>query len=560
MNIVEKYMEIKGKDSTFLKPNIDILYKKKLKGIVEGVELIRKHMDAGNKILNYTDFDVDGATSAAVIHKSFDIIGYKNIDVLVNKREFGNGFNDMTIDYIKNNPDIKLVISSDQGSSNNYHIGLIRDMGIDVIVTDHHQLKDNTPPENANVFINPQQEEDNTFKCLSGCAVAYLLMTALTEDIYPTDMDRQLEVKNLMELVAISTIGDMMDLSDPVNRAITSEGMKILNTEPSKYIGADGKARNRGSRLGVSFKIRLKTDYIDSKDISFNIVPMLNSCSRVSEAKFAYLTLMGSSVSGGNDSNIEMLLDINNRRKTMQSKLVGIASEQIRNDKKTNVLLLPASGTGINGIVASKISNETYKPTVVFIKGEKVCSGSGRGFIPALNMKECFDHIHSLDNTIFHTENNEVKYGGHAGAAGCSVYLDKIEKFSDMFDSYVSNIKYDIREMLNAKVVNAINITNIKNIDSELRTSIKRLSPFGNGWENPLLLIIPETIKNVKKIALPDGKTMIVKFEVSLEDKPYTFTYFHNVNIDVAIKGCKILCTANIKKNISFNVDTLIPE
>ena len=115
MNIVEKYMEIKGKDSTFLKPNIDILYKKKLKGIVEGVELIRKHMDAGNKILNYTDFDVDGATSAAVIHKSFDIIGYKNIDVLVNKREFGNGFNDMTIDYIKNNPDIKLVISSDHG-------------------------------------------------------------------------------------------------------------------------------------------------------------------------------------------------------------------------------------------------------------------------------------------------------------------------------------------------------------------------------------------------------------------------------------------------------------
>lgn len=501
-----------------------------------------------------------GATAGTVIHKTFNIIGYKNFEVLVNKREFGNGFNDMTVDYLKNNPDIKLVISSDQGSSNNYHIGVIRDMGIDVIVTDHHQLKDGLPPENANVFINPQQEEDSLYKCLSGCAVAYLLMSSLVKYLYPNDLDRQLEVSNLMDLVAISTIGDMMDLSDPVNRAITAEGMKLLNTEPSKIVGVNGRPRDIGSRLGHSFKIRLKTEVIDSADISFSIVPMINSCSRVSESKFAYMSLMGGSLGNTMDVSLDMLGEINNKRKTIQNKLSGIASEQIKNNKKSNVLILPASGTGINGIIASKISNETYKPTVVFIKGDKVCSGSARGFIPELNVKECFDYIHSVDSTIFHTENDEVKYGGHAGAAGCAVYTEKLEVFAEMFEEYVSKLNFNIKEMLNSKIKNAINITNIKNIDHELRSSIKRLSPFGKDWENPLLLIVPETIKNVKKIALPDGKTILVKFEVSLEDKPYSFTYFHNVNIDSPIKGCKILCTANIKRNISFNVDTLIPE
>lgn len=468
--------------------------------------------------------------------------------------------NDMTINYLKNNPDIKLVITSDQCSSNNYHIGLAREMGVDVIVTDHHQLKDNTPPENANVFINPQQEESNHFKCLSGCAVAYLLMVSLVKDIYPNDVDRQIEVNNLLDLVAISTIGDMMDLSDPVNRAITAEGMRILNTEPSKVMGISGRSRDIGSRLGSSIKGRFKTEYLDSTDISFKIVPMINSCSRVSESKFAYLALMGGTLADTMDNNLDMLIDTNNRRKAIQNKLSDIASEQVKNNRKTNVLLLPASGTGINGIIASKIANETYKPTVVFIKGDKICSGSGRGFIPELNIKECFDYIHSVDSTIFHVDNGEVKYGGHEGAAGCSVYLDKIELFSDMFDDYVSKIDFNIKDMLENKTKNAINISNIPNIEQELRTSIKKLSPFGNGWENPLLLIIPETIKNIRKVPLPDGKTMLVNFEVSLEDKPYKFTYFHNINIDANIKGSKILCTANIKKNISFNVSALIPE
>lgn len=560
MSIIEEYIKIKGKSVDFLKPSINILYAKKLKGVDDGVKLIREHMDKNHKILNYTDYDCDGATSGAVIHKSFNIIGYKNFEVLVNKREFGNGINDMTVEYLKNNNDIKLVITSDHGSSNNHHIGLIRDMGIDVIVTDHHQLKDGVPPENANVFINPQQEEDSYFKCLSGCAVAYLLMVSLTADIYPNDIDRQLEVNNLLDLVAISTIGDMMNMSDPVNRAITAEGLKILNTEPSKVTGLSGRARDMGSRLGSSFKLRLDTEYIDSADISFRIVPMINSCSRVAEAKFGYMALMGGILSDTIDTNLEMLAENNNKRKSIQNKLTGIASEQIKNNRKTNVLVLPASGNGINGIIASQIANQTYKPTVVFIKGDKRCSGSARGFIPELNVKACFDYIHSVDSSVFVVENDEVKYGGHEGAAGCTVHLDKLEVFADMFEEYVSKIDFNINDMLNKKLENAINISNTPNIENELRHSIKKLSPFGNGWENPLLLIVPETIKNVRKVALPDGKTIMVKFEVNLEDKPYKFTYYHNVNIDANIKGCKVLCTANIKKNISFNVSALIPE
>lgn len=482
-----------------------------------------------------------GATSAAVIANAFDLYGYSNYSVLINRREYGNGINDKTVDHIRLNPNIKLVLTADHAISNNYHIGLIKELGVDTIVTDHHQLKDDTPPENAVTSVNPQQDEDEYFKCLSGCAVAYLTMYWLLESV-----GKHERMNELLDLVAISTIGDMMKLDDPVNRVITNIGLKKLNQ----------------SKLGDAFKESLKTDIIDSRDISFNIVPMINSCSRVDDSITAYISLLDRRFKvekhkeGAIADNIEYLSVVNDRRKVSTNKLMDVANKQIRVDTASNIIILPSHGTGINGIIASRLCNETKKPSVVFVKGDIKSSGSCRGFIPTLNVKATFDKIHNMDNSIFVVENNEAKYGGHEGAAGCTVYTDKLERFKELFDKEVADLNFDARELAREKIVNAIDITDMADVDNELR-SINKLAPFGNGWETPLLLIRPETIKNIKKIYLA-GNNVLLKFTVAIQDINYDFTMFHNVNQDIDLRGSDILAKATVKKTIRFSVEDLV--
>ena len=464
------------------------------------------------------------------------MLGYTNYIVLTNKREFGNGINNNTLEFISNNQDVKLCITADHGSSNETHIAKIVKMNIDVIITDHHKLREDGAPKSANAFINPQQEEDPLFREISGCAVAYLLMYWLIKS-----NDVTIEKDNrLLGLVAVSIIGDMMNLSDPVNRSLTLTGLSNFNFSP----------------LGKAFMKVLNLEFIDSKDISFKVVPMINSCSRVSESYIGYVSLLEKSEDIMIE-NVEYLLELNNRRKLIQNKLIVNANGQLKANRKTNVIVLPGSGTGINGVIASQLSNGTKRPTIVFINGETVCSGSCRGFIPALDVKECFDYIHKTDPTIFQVVEGDVKYGGHAGAAGCSVYKEKLNDFDKMFDDYVRDLNYNVRDMIRAQKDNAIDITNIKNLGMELMKT-RQLAPFGNGWENPLLLVRPETIKNVRKIVLSGGNTILVKFVVRLDDQDYNFTYFHNANLDLELKGSDILCTADIKRTISFDVKELI--
>lgn len=534
-SIVDRYLKIKNKDSSFIGIDISLPYKRRLKGITEGIEILGRHMKAKNKILLYCDYDCDGVTSALVLNRAMELLDYKDFcTVEINKRDLGNGINDSIVTYIQNNPEIKLVITADHGTSNEHHIGLIRALGVDVIITDHHQLRADGAPKSASCFINPQQEEDSLYKSLSGCAVAYLFMYNFLKECGVV-----FDEYEMLDLVAISTIGDMMDLSDPVNRALTLTGMRHL----------------QNTALGRGFKRLLSLEHIDSKDISFKIVPMINSCSRVAEPSIAFVSLYPATDSIMDD-NLEYLVTINNKRKAIQKSLVATANKQLKANRKTNVLVVPKSGTGINGIVASNLSNATKRPTIIFIHGDEHCTGSCRGFIPTLDVKACFDKIHKEHPGIFVVTNGEVKYGGHSGAAGCAVYTNKLEEFNELFEAYVKDLNFNVRDMIRAQKDNAIDISNLRNLKEELN-GIKKLAPFGNGWENPLLLVRPETIKNVRKIMIP-GDTIIVKFTVRLDGDDYNFTHFHNSNLDLELKGSDILCTANVGRSISFDVKELI--
>lgn len=479
--------------------------------------------------------NIKGCTSAATFKKVIDKIGYTNVEVLINERMYGNGINKHTIEYVKANK-YDLVITFDHGTSNNSFIGEMRELGMDVIITDHHTLKDNTPPNNANVFINPQQEEDSYFKCLSGCAVGYMLgyYLLLSKNI-AIEHDNE-----LLDLVAVSTIGDMMDLSDPVNRGITKVGLQRLNQ----------------SILGSRLMIHLKMKYIKSRDISFLVVPLINCCSRMGDSHAAYRMLIVSDIDHI-DNEIEQNIGMNTARKLNQTKALTRATEQVQRDTRTNTLIVE-DADGINGIISSQIGNNTNKPTVTFVwkEGKNTCSGSGRAILPDLNIKKCFDWINTEDNEVFVDGNDGKKYGGHYGAAGCEVNKSKLDKFKELFEQYV--VDNNIKKYDNSHE-DAIEINTLEELNKELDNVVK-LEPFGREWGSPKLKVKPEIIKNVTTFGIsPTSK--LVSFIGMVNGTQMMFSKFYGIDDDVEIKDRTFVGAIhhnNYKNKLVFDISDII--
>ena len=529
MKIVNKYLKLKGKDEEFLTPSLSLLYAKKLVGIMDAVQLISLHMNNKNKILVYTDLDADGVTSAAVIHKVFKMLKYDNVDFLVNERKYGNGINATTIEYVKANP-CSLIITADHGTGNESFISTLDRMGIDTIITDHHTLKDGTPPKSADVFINPQQEEDDYFKTLSGCAVAYLLCYNLLK-YYNIPIE---EDNPLLGLVAISTIGDMMDMSNPINRALTKAGLEQLNN----------------SLFGTRLCIHLKMKMIRSRDVSFLIVTLINCASRMDDSHAAYRLLIADNIDTI-DHELEYSTTLNNARKVRQTALLNNANRQVDKSKRSNTILLE-DAEGINGIISSQVGNNTHKPTVTFVfsKTKDTCSGSGRAIIPDLNIKECFEWINKTDDSVFAVGNDGKKFGGHRGAAGCEVMKNKVDRFKELFEEYVSTNC----ELVTPTYDDAIDITHMTDIEIEF-ASLVRLEPFGREWSTPLLKVKPDVIRNITSFNF--GNSKIVNFEGIIDGGKIMFTKFYGADDDVEVKDKTFIGQIqhnNYKNKLMFDI------
>jgi single-stranded-DNA-specific exonuclease len=579
MVIVNKYLEQIGKDASFLNPELPEEFGISLTGINDGVDLIRKHIKENNKIVVYTDYDCDGTTGAVILDLTFRSLGYNNYVVLMNERIFGNGINQTTVDTIKGILPVGLVITSDHGSSNDNYIKMLRDMNVDVIITDHHHLKDNKPPIYANVFINPQQETNDMYKSISGGATTFALAKQLLKD-HPNEY---LYMDNLLELTAISTIGDMMDMTNEINRNITKLGMEKLNS----------------SKLGKAFRRAMKyPNEIMSRDISFTLVPMINSCSRVSTSALGYISLLPPKTIARNIantvnynhmsesiksivgdtiqfpktwdehqddeaeiehivSNMEELKNVNLQRKKKQNDVMAEAIKQIDPDCPINMIIIKG-GNGINGIVSSQVGNKTNKPTITFIYGTETCSGSCRGSIPTLDVKKCFDYIKDNDKDVFHIKEGSYVYGGHFGAGGCTVNTNKLEDFKRLFIQYMidNKIEYIAPSLLDDP--NIIDITNIHNLTEEL-SHIKQLEPFGNNLQPPKLKVKFDLIKNYKAFPInPDTK--MIKFTGVIDDASIDCTMYVDRERDIEVRDAYIIGTMTFNKGPIFNIIDAIQQ
>ncbi len=438
---------LKNLHDPFLMPDMD-----------KAVNRLNRAMGAKEKIMVYGDYDVDGTTAVALVYKYLSNF-YSNIDFFIPTRyEEGYGISSDIIDDFADQG-VKLVIILDCGIKANEEIAHAREHGIDFIICDHH-VPDAELPQ-AVAILNPKIE-GSTYPCphLSGCGVGYKLMQAfaMSNGIPQTDLE------GMLDLVAVSIAADIVPMVDE-NRIMAYYGLKRLNTNP-----------NMGLRAIIRI-CNLTNREITISDVVFKIGPRINASGRMQSGREA-VELLVSKVIGDAYERAKNIDQYNRDRKELDKRITEEANAILSNrqaseaDKKSIVIFNKDWHKGIIGIVASRLTELYYKPSVVLTLANGLATGSSRSV-------QGFDIYKAVDSTRDLLEN----FGGHTYAVGLSLKEEHIPEFTRRFEEYVAaNIlpsqlhpQFDIDAYLT-----------FSEITPEFISTLRRFNPFGPGNQKPV--------------------------------------------------------------------------
>lgn len=455
----------------FMNPSLDYLRDPFLmKDMKKSVERINTAIENKERIWIYGDYDVDGVSSTSILCIYFDSINYPINYYIPNRLEEGYGINE---DAIKNihSQGCDLIISVDCGITSVKEVDLANELGIDVIITDHHECQSEIP--NAYAVINQKQDDCNyPFDMLCGCGVAFKLIQALTpKEEFKTSL------YNYLEIVTLATICDIVPLVDE-NRIIVKNGLKLMS---------------EGKNIGLKELIKVcgvESDKIGSSHIGFAIGPRINASGRLGYSKLGVELFTTKSTEKAKEiANI--LEEKNNERQLIEAKMYQEAeaiidsNERYKNDK---VLVIAKEGWqhGIIGIVASKLTEKYYKPTILLTIEDGEATGSARS-IKGFSIFDALVRCKDLLN----------KFGGHEQAAGLGLDSDKVEQLSREVNKFA---QYELSEddlIENIKVEfeleeHAINL--------DLVEELHKLEPFGLSNPNPRFIVRDAILKNIMAI------------------------------------------------------------
>jgi single-stranded-DNA-specific exonuclease len=432
------------------------------------VDSIISHIKSGHKIIAYGDYDADGVTSSAIIVEVLNLLKAKvNIYIPERVRE-GYGLNNKAIDIIATQ-EIKLIITVDCGIRNFKEVEYARSLGIEVIISDHH-----VPPENKDelpkclILDSALKNELYPFKNLSGAGVSFKLAKAvLSRSKLTTEQKKEVE-KRVYDILAIGTVADCVRLLGE-NRSLVKLGLEILNK--TKRPGL--VALINSAKIGSDKKI-------DSWNISFQIAPRLNAAGRMNHANTAYQLLITKNKNEAeelakklNESNI-------NRQKNTEDILARV-EEQIHPNTHDKIIIGVCSidenkeeavwNEGVIGLVAGKICEKYYRPTLIITKTNEGYKGSGRS-IPEFNIIDAVEQCRQyLD-----------KFGGHPAACGFSFKRGNLENFKNA----IKKIAKEKLSGLNLTPKLSIDCQlDLSDIDHNIVAEIEKLEPFGQNNERP---------------------------------------------------------------------------
>ena len=453
-----------NKAKLFFRPELGSLHDPYLMKDMEKA-VVRINNSSSEKIMILGDYDVDGTTSTSMLYTYFKQRNFDLLYYIPDRYKEGYGVSTESIDYAEEN-NVKLIITVDCGIKAVNQVEYANSKGIDFIICDHH-LPENKVPK-AYAVINPKQKDCvYPFKDLCGCGIAYKLITA-----HNLKSENKLNIRCLLDFVALATVSDMMPLINE-NRVMVFHGLKEVNNYP---------------RLGLRNFLKSNTK-VDESKISFNIGPRINAAGRMKNGKIIVDLLVEDdhkkAVSLSNE--VEYL---NLKRRATEKDVFENAFEKIDHSKYSNIIYGKNWSTGVLGIVASRIIEKSYKPTIIITDfDQELLTGSVRsvsGFDVYDALVKCEKYLH--------------QFGGHKFAAGVKIEKSKLNLFCEHFEKTVKETvkgnmferkhKYDLEVSFSD-----LSIENVK--------IISRMSPFGLENKRPIFrsdnCIIVDDLKFVGK-------------------------------------------------------------
>lgn len=515
--LLNRKIDSPEKIERFLNPSVNNISSPFLLSDVDkAVKRIRKAIKNKEQIWIYGDYDVDGITSTSVCYHALKKFT-NNINYYIPLRDEGYGVNKEALSYIKKEGG-SIIITVDCGITSVDEVNFANELGMDVIITDHHDIGE-TMPE-AFAVINPKREDNEfDFKYLAGVGTAFMLMYAL----YINESFEE-EIFHLLDLVAIGTVADIVPLTDE-NRIFVRYGLNSL-----RYTDNVGLK----TLLPMIYEKYREKEY-NSYDIGFVIAPIFNAAGRLEDAKMAVELLITNSETEAKAIAMK-LIEKNKERKDIQKQIQENVENSIEIkelDKKNAIIAYSEKfHHGVIGIVASKIVDKYYKPTIIMeIKKDDGMAVASCRSIDNFNM---MDALNSMGD-IF------LKYGGHTGAAGFSIPIENIPLLEEKFEEYTQKVLNSNDFQKPVKIDKEIIFNKIS---YEFFDKLEGLKPFGFANPNPVFVIRNLKLYNTRLIGKDKTHLMfdVAKSGITIKNCVW-FSNGHNFDelqeldeVDVAFK------------------------
>ena len=451
----------------------------------KSVERIIKAIENNEKVTIYGDYDVDGITSITVLKSFLKDRGLETSQYIPNRLNEGYGLNNNAIEKIKQQG-CDLMITVDCGISAINEINYASSLGIETIITDHHEPGNEIPKAFA-VIDNKRKDSKYPFRELAGVGVVFKLIQAIGIKLGL----KEEEYLKYLDIVCVGTISDIVPLVDE-NRVIAKLGLMLIR-----------QTRNIGLKSIIDTSGYTK---IDSNSISFGIAPRINACGRMGKAEDALELFLSKNYNEVSEL-AKKLNDYNKLRQDTEKEIYENAIKQIEQNKldKNNSIIVGGHNWhhGVIGIVSSKITEMYFKPSILLsFEEDGIGTGSGRS-IPGFDLHE------ALTKCLGSVE----KFGGHSMAVGLTVKKEKFEEFKKEFEQIAT--KSNVTEII--PVINIGAKIDFSAINKDMVESLKQLEPFGEGNKMPVFVLKNLKIDSIRalsegkhlKLTLKEGNTVV---------------------------------------------------
>lgn len=451
----------------------------------KSVERIIKAIENKEKVTIYGDYDVDGITSITVLKSFLKDRGLETSQYIPNRLNEGYGLNNNAIEKIKKQG-CDLMITVDCGISAINEIDYANTIGIETIITDHHEPGNEIPKAFA-VIDNKRKDSKYPFRELAGVGVVFKLIQAIGIKLGL----KEEEYLKYLDIVCVGTISDIVPLVDE-NRVIAKLGLMLIR-----------QTRNIGLKSIIDTSGYTK---IDSNSISFGIAPRINACGRMGKAEDALELFLSKNYNEVSEL-AKKLNDYNKLRQDTEKEIYENAIKQIEQNEldKNNSIIVGGHNWhhGVIGIVSSKITEMYFKPSILLsFEEDGIGTGSGRS-IPGFDLHEALTKC--LDNV--------EKFGGHSMAVGLTVKKEKFEDFKKEFEQIAT--KSNVSEIM--PIINIDAKIDFSAINKDMVESLKQLEPFGEGNKMPVFVFKNLKIDSIRalsegkhlKLTLKEGNTVV---------------------------------------------------